>query len=60
MVEFQKCWELKVDENKNIRLWPPSFYRMYYRDDLSENVPEIVEDFQRVKALIEKENLLSL
>ena len=34
---------------------PPSLYREYYFDDLIEGVPEILEDFQKVRAQIESE-----
>lgn len=51
-----KYWVAKVDQNGNFFLWPPSFYQPYYHDDLSEGVPEVVEDFQRVRQLIIEED----
>jgi len=36
-------------------LWPESFYRQFYHDDLLEGVPEVVNDFQRVRSLLEAE-----
>lgn len=34
---------------------PPSFFKDFYYDDLSEGVPEVVADFSRVRALLEAE-----
>lgn len=49
-------WELRVPEDATLAtLWPPSFYRPYYHDDLSEEVPGVVADFERVLALLEAE-----
>ena len=49
-----RFWELR-EWPDGITLWPPSFYRRYYHDDLSENVPEVMQDFRRVRAEIESE-----
>ena len=51
-----KHWECRFRENGSLTLQPPSFYREYYHDDLSEDVPEVVEDFKRVRALLESES----
>ncbi len=48
-------WEARFWEDGSLTFWPPSFYREYYHDDLSEGVPEVVEDFKRVRALLESE-----
>jgi hypothetical protein len=48
-------WELRREENGDLFFWPSSFYREYYMDDLTNRVPEIVEDFSRVRGLIEAE-----
>ncbi len=48
-------WEVRETQAGIITLWPSSFYKEYYHDDLSEGVPEVVEDFKRVRALIEAE-----
>lgn len=53
-----KFWELKLLDNGDILLWPPSFYQDYYHDDLSEGVPEIVSDFKRVYQMLEKESMM--
>jgi hypothetical protein len=47
-------WELHNNRD-GITLWPPSFYREYYLDDLIEGVPEVVEEFRKVRAEIEPE-----
>jgi len=48
-------WEARFYEDGDLTLWPPSFYKEYYHDDLSEGVSEVVEDFKRVRAFIEAE-----
>lgn len=51
-----RFWEARYREDKGwVTLRPPSFYRDYYKEDLFEGVPEIVEDFRRVRALLEYE-----
>jgi len=50
-----KYWEARFWEDGHLTLQPPSFYRDYYHDDLSEDVPEVVEDFKRVRAMLESE-----
>jgi hypothetical protein len=49
-----KHWRIRVDEY-GVRLWPESFFRDFYHDDLSEDVPAVVEDFEKVRALLEAE-----
>jgi hypothetical protein len=51
-----KYWVAKVDQDGDFFLWPPSFYQPYYHDDLSEGVPDVAKDFQRVRQLIMEEN----
>src|SRR4029077_7096980 len=46
-------WQLRIQKDGAVTRWPPSFYREYYHDDLSSLVPEVVQDFQRVRQLIE-------
>lgn len=48
-------WEIKLFSEGSITLWPPSFYREYYHDDLFEEVLEIVEDFKKVNQQITTE-----
>jgi hypothetical protein len=50
-----KYWQARFREDGSLILQPPSFYREYYHDDLSEDLPEVVEDFKRVRALLESE-----
>jgi hypothetical protein len=49
-------WQVRQYEDGDLTLWPPSFYREYYHDDLIEGVPEVVDDFRRVRIQIEDEN----
>jgi hypothetical protein len=48
-------WEVRVMGNGAIVFWPHSFFREFYHDDLSELVPEVVADFDRVRATMEAE-----
>jgi hypothetical protein len=41
-------WRFGKNQLGDICLWPPSFFRDYYLDDLIEGVPEVVDDFRRV------------
>lgn len=50
-----KCWELRLTEEGNVLFRPPSFYQEFFHDDLAEGVPEIVSEYQRVRALLEQE-----
>lgn len=50
-----KYWVARVGQNGDFCLWPPSFYTPYYHDDLTNGVPEVVKDFQRVRQLIMEE-----
>lgn len=50
-----RYWEIRVSDKGVVRFWPPSFYREYYHDDLSDRDPETVKDFWRVCAMIEAE-----
>lgn len=51
-----RYWEVRTPEGgTKVTLWPPSFYRPYYHDDLSEDVPGVVTDFERVVDLLERE-----
>jgi hypothetical protein len=45
-------WEFKRFNDDCLTLWPSSFYRDYYHDDLFEGVPDIVADFYNVKLKI--------
>ncbi len=46
---------MKMWEDGAITLWPPSFYKEFYHDHLSEGVPEVVHDFERIYSLLSAE-----
>ena len=50
-----KHWLLKYSENGLLTLFPESFYKDFYHDDLSEGIPEIEDDFRKVCELLENE-----
>ena len=54
-----KYWELRLTEENNVLLRPPSFYQEFFHDDLAEGVAEVVAEYQRVRALLEQEALSS-
>lgn len=50
-----RYWEVCVGGHRIITFWPSSFYGDHYHDRLSDGKPDIVEDFRRVRTLIEFE-----
>ncbi len=50
-----RYWLARRLGNGDLALWPESFSRDYYHDDLTDGVPEVVADFRRVRALLEAE-----
>lgn len=50
-----RYWRIEVHPNGDLTLWPESFYREYYHDDLIEGVSEVVADYKRVRAEMESE-----
>jgi hypothetical protein len=52
-----RYWEVRLHNQGTITLWPSSFYREYYHDDLTSLVPEVIQDFERVRKTIEAEAL---
>ncbi|RMG27520.1 MAG: hypothetical protein D6732_20015 [Methanobacteriota archaeon] len=50
-----KYWEIRTTTGGNVLVWPSSFFREYFHDDLSEGVPEVLEEFRRIKMLMEAE-----
>lgn len=50
-----RYWVIRRWEDGTVALWPPSFFSEFYHDDLSEGVPEVVSDYERVKRQIETE-----
>jgi hypothetical protein len=45
-------WELNLGNQEAVRLWPPSFYRAFYHEDLAEGSREVREDYKRVLSLM--------
>jgi hypothetical protein len=43
-------WQFRFRDGCILEFLPPSFFRSYYHDDLSEGVPEVVRDFREVCA----------
>lgn len=52
---LSRHWEIRVLGNGATVFWPNSFFRDFYHDDLSELVPEVVADFDRVRTRMEAE-----
>jgi hypothetical protein len=50
-----KHWIFKVSDSGGINLFPESFYQAFYRDDLFEQVPQVLSDFKRVQDMLEHE-----
>jgi hypothetical protein len=50
-----RYWVARLLENGSLELQPPSFNQEYYHERLSEYIPEIVEDFEGVYAMLESE-----
>lgn len=53
---ISKYWVIGLESKGNLIISPPSILdQPYYFDDLSESIPEVVEDFRRVRELLEAE-----
>lgn len=48
-------WKIRLLPSGDVTLWPESFYKEFFHDDLFEEVPEIVDNFMKVKSLMENE-----
>ena len=48
-------WEARITKELNLLMWPPSFYKEFYHDDLLEGRIDAVHDFQKVLKRIESE-----
>jgi hypothetical protein len=53
--ESSAFWELRVDADGSVKLWPPSFYRPAYHADLADREPGVVADFEQVREKLEAE-----
>lgn len=50
-----KYWVIRQLGSFTFTLWPNDFYTEYFHDDLSNNVPEIVESFNKIRIKLEEE-----
>ena len=51
-----RLWDTRLWEDGSVTLWPPSFYREYYHDDLAAGDPDVVDDFRQVLAELAEES----
>lgn len=49
-------WDVGVQKDGAVTLWPKNFYREYYLEDLFEDEPEIVKDFKQLYSLMQAES----
>lgn len=54
-----KYWQIRFNDKGFLTMYPESFYKDFYHDDLSEDVPEIKADFAQVCEKLEKEQVES-
>ncbi|WP_255156277.1 hypothetical protein [Ferruginibacter sp. HRS2-29] len=52
-----KYWQLKILKSGQIAFWPEKFFKEFFHDDLSEDIPSAIEDFKLVRKLLEEEQL---
>jgi hypothetical protein len=50
-----KYWTLRQFDPFTFALWPNDFYTEYFHDDLSNNLMDAVERFNKIKAKLEEE-----
>ena len=50
-----RFWEVRIGEEGSVSMLPRSLFEPSYNEDLSENVPGVVADFERVVRLLESE-----
>ena len=50
-----RYWSLKMETDGSVHLWPPSFYRDFYHEDLSEGVSAIVDDYKKMLSILKAE-----
>ncbi len=51
-----RYWTVGSPREGLLRIWPAAFLADFYHDDLSERLPEAVNDFWKVQALLEAES----
>jgi len=51
-----RYWECRVLPSGKIVSWPPSWFKPFYHDLLSDGDPAIVADFARVTSLLNQES----
>jgi len=47
--ESSKYWEVRIDEDKVLKLWPKEFFNGYFHEDLADGEPEVVKIFENIK-----------
>jgi hypothetical protein len=48
-----RYWQIRIDEDGTVRLWPPQFYQEYFIDDFSNGKADVVEELATIEARIE-------
>jgi len=51
-----KYWKAKRISETTLALWPEEFYAEYFHDDLSNHFPEALENFRKLKKILESEH----
>ncbi|HET9492893.1 MAG TPA: hypothetical protein VFR15_01545 [Chloroflexia bacterium] len=49
-------WRAKLWPDGSITLWPESFYQDFYFEDFSEGASAIMDDYRRVRSLLDQEH----
>ena len=47
-------WEARTNDSAEPILWPPSFFGEYYHDDLAERSEPVLEDFRRIRKILQR------
>jgi hypothetical protein len=58
-IEDPRCsgyWQIREESDGAVHLWPPSFFTDYYHEDLSEDVADVVDDYNKVLSLLRSEH----
>lgn len=51
-----RYWNARFYDDGSLEFQPPSLYRKYYHDDLSDGIPNIVDDMMHIRKLLEEED----